>query len=99
MVDLPWSARSRQEQGRKSEAKAAKKMDGRLHPMSGAGSIKFDFSTEDAVIEHKDATKSFTLNATLVRDLFRNATRQGKQPVIIIQFPDYRVEAIVRRTT
>lgn len=85
-IDLPWSPRTRQVQGRVSEQRAAKRLGARLHPNSGAGKIKFDYSTDDAIFEHKDANKTHTLNAAFLMDFFRKAARQNKDAVYVVQF-------------
>lgn len=87
MIDLPWQANpSRQVEGRISEKKTAKEFGARLHPNSGAGKIKFDFSNEDTIFEHKDAAKSHSLNAAVLLDLFRHSARQGKSACYVVQF-------------
>ena len=67
------------------------------HPNSGAGKIKYDGSNDDCVMEVKDASKSFTLNRTYLESLFKNAARQGKEAVLIVEFPDLVVEAKIRK--
>lgn len=69
----------------------------RGHPNSGSGKIKYDGSDDDCVMEIKDAAKSFTLNRTYLMALFKNAARQGKEAVLIVEFPDLVVEAKIRR--
>ena len=61
--------------------------------MSGAGSIKWDGSDEDALYEIKSAVKSFTLKGTLLRDLFTDAARQSKSSVLIVTFSEYDLVA------
>jgi hypothetical protein len=60
--------------------------------MSGAGSIRFDGSDREELVEVKDAVKSFTLKATLLRDLRKHAARQGKEPLLLIKFPEFTAE-------
>ena len=67
------------------------------HPNSGAGKIKYDGSDDDCVMEVKDAAKSFTLNRTYLESLFKNAARQGKEAVLVVEFPDLVVEAVIRK--
>lgn len=86
MIDLPWSPRSRQVQGRVSEARAAKDIGARLHPNSGAGRIKFDYSNEETIFEHKDATKTHTLNGGFLMAFFRMAAKQNKEAVYVVEF-------------
>lgn len=96
-IELPWVAeRSRQVQGGVSEARMAKARGARLHPRSGAGKIKADASTETEVIEHKDARKSYTLKASELEKLLRQAVPQGKDPVFIIYFDDSDITAELR---
>lgn len=45
----------------------------------------------------KDASKSFALNRVYLDSLFRHAARQGKQAVLIVEFPDLVVEAVIRK--
>ena len=98
MVDLPWNPQdSPQVKGRKNEAPRAKKIGARLHPNSGAGTIKFDMSTDDAVIEMKTANKSYTMNQKYLESIFQNAVRQGKDAVLLIEFPDLVVTAHITR--
>lgn len=82
-----------------TERKILKKMGARQHPMSGAGRIKYDGSTEADLVEVKDANKSHTLKASLLNDLRVKATRQGKDAVYIVTFqdPSLYVECRVRR--
>ena len=67
----------------------------RAHPNSGAGPIKYDASDDETLVEVKDASKSYTLNAAYLEDLFRTAARQSKTAVIIVKFPNIIIEAIV----
>ena len=80
-----------------TEKQTLKREGARAHPNSGAGSIKYDGSREDAVIEVKDAERSHTLSRTYLMSLFKTAARQGKDAVLIIEFPDLTVEAHIRR--
>ena len=96
-LNLPWKPRSRQEEGRKTEKGTLKRYGVRGHPNSGAGKIKYDGSNDECVMEVKDAAKSFTLNRTYLDSLFKNAARQGKEAVLIVEFPDLVVEARITR--
>jgi hypothetical protein len=49
------------------------------------------------VVEVKDANKSFTLNRTYLMDLFRTAARQGKDAVLIVEFPDMTATITINR--
>ena len=69
----------------------------RPHPNSGAGRIKFDGSSETEVGEVKTAAKSYTVQRQYMIDLFTNAVRQGKTPILIIKFPGYLIECRVRK--
>lgn len=86
MPEPRWTKRSRQEVGRQTEKKAAKKLGARPHPNSGAGHIKWDASSETDLFEMKDATKSHTLNSDLLEKLFRDGARQGKSSHYIVRF-------------
>ena len=96
-IELPWRADTPQIKGRKSEKKILKRLGIRQHPNSGAGRIKFDGSNEDAVVEVKDANKSFTMNASYLNSIYVNAIKQSKDAVLLIQFPELTVECIIRR--
>ena len=98
-LELPWDASDTpQVRGRKVEKPMAKKIGARIHPNSGAGSIKQDMSTDDAIIEMKTAEKSFTLNAKYLEGVFTNAIRQGKDAQLIVVFPNVTVTATLTRT-
>lgn len=94
---LPWKPRSRQEQGRQTEKATLKNYGAKGHPNSGAGRIKYDGSTKEAIIEVKDAVKSFTLNRSYLLSLFKHAARQGKQAVMVVEFPDLTAEIRITR--
>lgn len=79
------------------EKRVAKDEGIRLHPNSGSGHIKFDGSDDDRVVEIKDAVRSFTLNANYLMGLFKNAARESKEAVLIIDFPEIRVTATITR--
>ena len=99
MIEMPWKANTRQVEGRVSEKKTAKELGARLHPNSGAGRIKFDFSNAETIFEHKDAGKTHSLNAAFLMDLFRKATRQSKDAVYIVQFENgIRIVGRIERT-
>lgn len=87
MIDTPWSGhRTRQVQGTYTEREIAKRRGARLHPRSGAGRIKDDASTDDTIIEIKDADRSHTLKGSVLDSLFRRAVRQGKEAQYVIYF-------------
>lgn len=78
-----------------SEAQIAKKRDARVHPRSGAGNIKWDASDADTLYEMKDANKSHTLQASLLKRLFLSATRQSKEAVYVIYFESEDLTATI----
>lgn len=65
--------------------------------MSGAGSIKWDGSDENTLAEVKTADRSHTLNRAYLNSLFTQAARQGKDAMLIVEFPDLVVEARITR--
>lgn len=95
---MPWSPRTRQEEGRKTERKVVRDRGGRVHPNSGAGHIKDDGSSDTELIEVKDAIKSHTIKASDLFALFRRAAKQSKDPVYVIQFRDHSIRAEVHIT-
>ena len=98
-LKLPWEVRTRQREGMSSEKRRAKKDGARLHPRSGAGSIKWDASNDDEIFEYKDVAKSHTLKGELLEALFRDAMQQGKKPVYIVTFKNHNiiVECTIKR--
>lgn len=54
--------------------------------MSGAGRIKGDGSTDEYLIEVKDARLVHQLRATDLFDLWKLAVKQDKDPLMIIRF-------------
>lgn len=101
-IELPWKPqKTRQVIGRTSEKKQAKKYGLRLHPNSGAGHIKWDASDDERLVEMKDAKKTITVNGEYLDKLFRDAVRQGKDAIFIINFVDANVvlEAQIRRAS
>ena len=54
--------------------------------MSGAGSIKWDGSDDDYLIEVKDAQQRHQIDSYLLEGLWRDAIKQGKEPLYIIKF-------------
>lgn len=85
-LGLPYEPRTRQQQGLVTERQVLRERGARQHPRSGAGRIKYDGSTEDAVIEVKDASRSFALNGADLLAAWTIATRQGKDSVWVIRF-------------
>lgn len=92
-----WSADTPQERGRRAEKKSIKERGGRLHPGSGSGRIRFDGSTEGYLIEVKDAAATHVLSSAYIDRLYREATRQGKDVLYVVSFPDYELEITVRK--
>jgi len=88
VIELPWSPETPQKKGRRDEAKAAKRSGKWLHPMSGAGRVKGDYSDEEVVYEHKSVNKQFTLKSVDIQSLWKASTKTGKVPVWVIEFPD-----------
>lgn len=86
--DMPWQVPSPQQNGRQAERQMAKDRGARLHPMSGAGSEKNDFSTEDAVFEVKNVQKTHTIKGKDLENLFVNAAKQNKEAVYLVHFED-----------
>lgn len=80
-----------------TEAKVLRERGARAHPGSGSGKIQFDGSTDDEVIEVKEAAKSFTLSLLYLRRLFDNATRQGKGARMVVRFPGYEADITITR--
>lgn len=91
-LNLPWKPRSPQMEGMSSEAREAKKRGARPHPRSGAGSIKWDASSEDTLYEMKRVKKSHALNGEYLRSLALSAARQGKQAVYVVTMTDADIE-------
>jgi hypothetical protein len=89
---LGWKRTTRQQEGRDSEKGILQHYGAKAHPNSGAGSIPFDGSTGEAVIEVKDAAKTFRLDLTYLKRLRREAARSGKQGVLVVKFPGMLVE-------
>lgn len=83
---VPWTVPTRQEQGRTTERRLLAERGARRHPMSGAGSIKQDGSTDTEVFEIKDANRTFMLSGAELLVGYLGAVRQGKDSVWIIKF-------------
>ena len=97
-IDMPWSVRTRQKEGDQTEKQIAKKRGARVHPRSGAGSIKDDASDDDTQYEIKDANKSYTLNATELLTLWRRAVQRGKDAKFVIYFKSIDMTATLTLT-
>ena len=85
-LGLPYSPHTRQEEGRRTEKKVAKKYGARLHPMSGAGRIKDDASNDDLQIECKDANVSFTLKSADLAATYSRAVTRGRDALWVVNF-------------
>ena len=83
-----WQKDTPQVRGRKVEARAAKKLGARVHPMSGAGSEKDDFSTDEEIYEFKNPGKSHTISGAKLNEQLRRAYQQGKTAKYVIYFDD-----------
>jgi hypothetical protein len=98
-LGLPYDGvKSRQVQGQIAEKRMAKERNARLHPMSGAGRIKDDASTDDEQYEFKHVQKSHQLHGWDLFALFRRAIRQDKEPIYVIYFENVDLTAEVRIT-
>ena len=49
------------------------------------------------VMEVKDAGRSFTLRRAYLMSLFKDAARQNKDAVLVVEFPDLTVRATITR--
>jgi hypothetical protein len=83
-------------QGIRSEKKILKILGARRHPMSGAGSIKYDGSDEDTVWEIKDAEISYVLRGDFLREGLESSARQSKEFMMVVHFADSEVTAYIR---
>ena len=93
-LGLPYGSKSRQVVGRDTEKKIARSTGARAHPMSGAGSIKWDASTETELLEIKDANRSHTIKGAMLDSLYRDAVREGKTPVYVVYFTDSDITVV-----
>lgn len=96
MIDMPWSPRTRQQEGMATEKRLAKKRGLRLHPRSGAGRIKDDASSDDKVVEFKDAYKTHALKGDDLDKLLRRATQQGKDAEYVVYFNGFDLTATIK---
>lgn len=97
---LPFKRDTPQVRGRKRERQMAQRDGLRLHPASGAGSIKHDASDDEVLMEYKTCNKSFTLSGKYLSDLYVQGVRQGKDSMMRIEFEHdgVTVEMLIRRT-
>lgn len=94
-MSMPWSPRTRPQDGMKTEKDIVKKRGGRVHPRSGAGNIKDDGSTATEVFEVKDADKTHVLKASQLFAIWRRAVRQGKEAKYIVYFRSVDLTATI----
>jgi len=96
-LNLPWAKRTPQTRGRETEKRIMKKAGGRSHPNSGSGGIKWDGSTDDALVEIKEAGKTHAVGGRMLSDLLSAANAQGKDAYYVIQFPGIRLTGKITR--
>jgi hypothetical protein len=88
-LGLPYDPnQTPQVRGRKAEKAMGQTFGARMHPMSGAGSIKDDASNDVAVYEFKNVQKTHTINGSALKGLWRRAIKQDKTPMYVIYFED-----------
>ena len=83
-----WRNRTRQQEGRITEAKVLKRRGALIHPNSGAGHIKDDGHDDEHVYEIKDARKQYTLKSDELLAVHKRAIRQGRTGVFVVEFTD-----------
>lgn len=96
-LGLPYTPRTRQQDGAVTEKKVLRARGARQHPRSGAGRIKEDGSDSERLYEVKDANRSFTLRGTDLAQSFARGVQQGKDAVWIVQFAN-GIEAEIHLT-
>lgn len=94
---MPWQPRTPQSHGKQAEQAVLREMGARAHPGSGSGSIRFDGSTVDDLIEIKHAKKTINLALAYLEILLQTAIRQQKTARLIIKFPGLRLECTLHR--
>jgi hypothetical protein len=67
-----------------SERGEAKRLGARLHKNSGRNMIKGDASWKNFVIDFKEVSKSFTLNAKVWAKATTDALKSGGDPAIVV---------------
>ena len=98
-LGLPFDGvKSRQVQGRKAEVRMARDRGAPPHPMSGAGRIKDDASTDDTQYEFKNVLHSHSLRGKDLLALFKRAVRAGKEPIYVVYFEDSDLTATITLT-
>ena len=88
---MPWTKRTRQEEGTLSEKQMAKKRGARVHPNSGAGRIKHDASDDDTLYEMKLANKIHTIHGAELERILQEGTRRGKDAKYVVRFSGYNL--------
>ena len=83
---FPWDSKTPQVRGRERERELAKELGARLHPMSGAGRVKNDMSTDDVSIESKSAMRSYSLSGDYLAQVWLQAISAGKEAAMVIEF-------------
>lgn len=95
-LGLPYRVRKTpQEKGRKGEVKMARDREARVHPMSGAGRVKDDASTDAMQYEFKNVARTHTLRGRDLLALFRRAVQQGKEAEYVVYFEDENLTATI----
>ena len=88
--------------GRKAERDFAIRRGMRQHPASGAGQIKGDASSDEAVVEFKlinPGTKSHQVSVSQVLDTIRAAELTNREAWYVIHIPEHNItiEGRIRR--
>lgn len=96
----PWWDKRRESQNRRSRAQErsiASEAGGRTHPGSGSSWRKpRDISTDEFLVEAKYTDKAgYPLNVAEWEALRRDALRAGKEPVLVIDFPNRNLRLFV----
>jgi len=53
--------------------------------------IKNDASDKETLYEIKDANKTYTIKGSDLRDLWKSAVKQLKEPVFVVYFKEYDI--------
>jgi hypothetical protein len=94
---LTWKEYTPQTQGRMAERSELRLVGATPNPNSGSGWRKYDGQSADSVVEIKESNRVYSLRVIYVDGLFRYANRQGKDALLIIKFPTYRVVCHIER--
>lgn len=95
---MPWSPRTPQQLGSQTEQEVVTRRGGRVHPRSGAGSIKDDGSSETEQIEVKDANRTYTLKGTELDALLKRAISRDKDATFVVYFREANLTATINVT-